>query len=295
MKFEMVRQNLNMTEIPRADDSVTRLVLITLDSCRWDSAQSATTPFSGLLGSTSTGDGSRNVHTACPRGAVPRVLSAVIGATDTVLSRLPQYKRWGKTGQSARGTVEGQNLVDGLKQDGWTTVGAAGMRSFKWANLQQGFGKFFYWGPEYLPSDGDLPSWSSEDYALAHVEELVDAVGAAERWLLFINAAETHAPYACTAARLEEQRRLKRFRNAKEKLPNDDGTARLMSQLRQARIEAVSNVDDRLRTLFEALPRPFHYVITADHGESFGEEGIWGHVHGAQEVLHVPLWEGLYE
>lgn len=291
----MVRQNLNMTEIPRADDSVTRLVLITLDSCRWDSAQSATTPFLDSLGplrlATAHGTFTLPAHVALFHGYFP----AVIGATDTVLSRLPQYKRWGKTGQSARGTVEGQNLVDGLKQDGWTTVGAAGMRWFKSANLQQGFGKFFYWGPEYLPSDGDLPSWSSEDYALAHVEELVDAVGAAERWLLFINAAETHAPYACTAAQLEEQRRLKRFRNAKEKLPNDDGTARLMSQLRQAQIEAVSNVDDRLRTLFEALPRPFHYVITADHGESFGEEGIWGHVHGAQEVLHVPLWEGLYE
>ena len=43
--------------------------------------------------------------------------------------------------------------------------------------------------------------------------------------------------------------------------------------------------------IFNDLVEDFDYVITlSDHGEMFGEDGIWGHCHGvAPELTHVPL------
>jgi hypothetical protein len=114
-------------------------------------------------------------------------------------------------------------------------------------------------------------------------------------WLLFVNAAETHAPYLADSELLHAQRRLSAARNGKQALPDVAEIRVLMGQLRQAQQRALGEAARRLRRLVGALPRPFDYLICADHGESFGENRRWGHVHGAPEVLEVPMWTGSCE
>jgi arylsulfatase A-like enzyme len=57
--------------------------------------------------------------------------------------------------------------------------------------------------------------------------------------------------------------------------------------------ESIAYVDDQLRRLAEgwtAMGREATFVVTADHGEEFGERGSWGHAHTLYaEALRVPL------
>jgi hypothetical protein len=57
--------------------------------------------------------------------------------------------------------------------------------------------------------------------------------------------------------------------------------------------ECIAYVDaqlERLHDAFRRSDRPTWWVVTADHGEEFGERGSWGHAHTLhREALHVPL------
>ena len=57
--------------------------------------------------------------------------------------------------------------------------------------------------------------------------------------------------------------------------------------------EEIRYVDDQLRRLYDAAQaagRQVRWVVTADHGEEFGERGSWGHAHTLYaEQLHIPL------
>jgi glucan phosphoethanolaminetransferase (alkaline phosphatase superfamily) len=55
----------------------------------------------------------------------------------------------------------------------------------------------------------------------------------------------------------------------------------------------VEYVDGVLGSLIEKAPVGTHFMIMADHGECFGENGYFGHgpiVH--EKVLEVPFLEG---
>lgn len=70
-------------------------------------------------------------------------------------------------------------------------------------------------------------------------------------------------------------------------------TAAQMEHQRAQYDEAIAWVDSQLRRLDQRLAgagRTVRWVVTADHGEEFGERGSWGHAHTLYaEQLHVPL------
>jgi arylsulfatase A-like enzyme len=61
--------------------------------------------------------------------------------------------------------------------------------------------------------------------------------------------------------------------------------------LRQAYDDSVNYLSDIYKEIFHELAEDFDYIITlSDHGEMFGEHGIWGHSYGIYpELTHVPL------
>lgn len=278
-------------------EDTNRLLLITLDSCRFDSAQQAKVPFlseiADLKPAAAHGTFTLPAHVALFNGYFP--LSTHDRSSPSTLRLLPKAQRENQNINSARGTLEGQNWLEGLQRLGWKTVGAGGMRWFKSATLRIGFDEFIYRGPEYVPEDRDIPEWAAGDFILNDVEYLTSQVESSDKWLLFINCAETHSPYLCRGALLNHQRELSAYRNGKKRLPKAAEVDRLMIELHNAQVAAVEEVDSKIRRLFSRLPTPFHFVITADHGEAFGEEGYWGHVHSQAEVMSVPIWEGYYE
>ena len=57
--------------------------------------------------------------------------------------------------------------------------------------------------------------------------------------------------------------------------------------------KTVEYVDEVLAALIDKAPKDTHFIVTADHGECFGESGYFGHgpiVH--EKVLEVPFLEG---
>jgi len=67
-----------------------------------------------------------------------------------------------------------------------------------------------------------------------------------------------------------------------------------MARFRQQQIAALEYVDGLLGELYAKCPPNTYFIITADHGELFGEDGFFGHgpiFH--EKVFEVPFVEGL--
>jgi hypothetical protein len=120
-------------------------------------------------------------------------------------------------------------------------------------------------------------------------------------WLL--NVGETHYPYAPVDEPESDWPRIHGvhgvFRRLSEgaplhrsEVPGAFDSARL-AQLHQRQIDVVKRVDDNLCRLLDQVPPGTRVIVTADHGELFGEDGYFGHGPIPHEkVLEVPFLEG---
>ena len=67
-----------------------------------------------------------------------------------------------------------------------------------------------------------------------------------------------------------------------------------LDQLRERQIDAVRYLDGVFTELWDILPKKTHVIVTADHGELFGEAGYFGHgpiMH--EKCFEVPFVEGM--
>jgi len=66
-----------------------------------------------------------------------------------------------------------------------------------------------------------------------------------------------------------------------------------LDQLRERQIDTVRYLDDVFEELYDMVPKNTHIIVTADHGELFGEMGYFGHgpiMH--DKCFEVPYLEG---
>ncbi len=113
----------------------------------------------------------------------------------------------------------------------------------------------------------------------------------------FLNLGETHYPYMLQDASLP---RISGVHGVLESLdrPEESNAAAFfdpetMQRLRRQQVRCVEHVDSLLPRLFEKCPPDTHLILTADHGELFGEDGFFGHgpiFH--EKVFEVPFVEG---
>lgn len=67
-----------------------------------------------------------------------------------------------------------------------------------------------------------------------------------------------------------------------------------LDQLRGRQVETVRYLDKVFEELFDLVPKNTYIVVTADHGELFGEGGYFGHGPIQHDkVFEVPYIEGL--
>jgi len=67
-----------------------------------------------------------------------------------------------------------------------------------------------------------------------------------------------------------------------------------LDQLRARQVDAVRYLDGVFTDLWDLLPKKTHVIVTADHGELFGESGYFGHgpiMH--EKCFEVPFVEGM--
>jgi glucan phosphoethanolaminetransferase (alkaline phosphatase superfamily) len=66
-----------------------------------------------------------------------------------------------------------------------------------------------------------------------------------------------------------------------------------MRMLQNQQIKCIEYVDGLMGKLMDMTPPNTHFIVTADHGELFGEEGYFGHgpvMH--EKCFEVPFLEG---
>jgi len=121
-----------------------------------------------------------------------------------------------------------------------------------------------------------------------------------------LNVGETHYPYALPDEDSSMWPRISGVNGVFKKLDaqvDEEGNltkgadaffdqARL-DELRERQINTVTYLDGVFEELFDLVPKNTHIIVTADHGELFGEKGYFGHgpiMH--EKCFEVPYLEG---
>ncbi len=295
-----------MKEIGPTDHNA---LFITLDSCRWDTYQEAYTPVMDNIGKAqaaqTVGNFTLPAHAAFFVGQLPRLP----GDIDLPLDNLDRLQTWRltrarKVDREVCIALEGHTIQEGYRNRGFTIKGFGGTGYF-WDRddlLRLPFeeGEFIHFGAREV---GQKDKWEypriKKTFPFANVEEIAASVKDARNWFIFINAPETHWPYNLEPIEGTELESLVKYayqfrggRSDQERKHNYDNGGR---QLHHLQIKSLEYIDTQLGKLLHMLPldKPLVIVICGDHGESFGENYLWGHVFNTPEVLTVPLLRNL--
>ncbi len=114
----------------------------------------------------------------------------------------------------------------------------------------------------------------------------------------FFNLGETHYPYMLTK---EDVPVLHGVHGVFKHLDDDNDKEDIeffnqakLDELKEKQVSCVEHIDKTLGELFRKCPEETWFIITADHGELFGEGGYFGHgpiFH--EKVFEVPFLEGV--
>jgi hypothetical protein len=279
-------------------------LLITLDSCRYDTFELAQTPNLDKIGEATpamtNGNFTLPAHTSIFSGFLPKSddenPDSFYTANGIQLWRLNNSKnREAPIGIPLRG----RSIVEGYRNLGYEIRGFGGTKFFydNHQLLRTDFkeGEFLHFGALYGNEGEAIENRNPKVLPFSHIDEIADSVNQAENWFIFINSHETHSPYNVEFLEdpelLELVKYSSKFRNGKidpeMKFDYKNGGEKLHA----LQVEALEFVDKGLGKLLDKISTdiPILTVITGDHGEAFGESGLWGHIINKPEVLEVPL------
>lgn len=269
-------------------------LLITLDSCRYDTFQKANTPNMNKIGklqkAVTHGDYSLPSHASIYAGHIPRVESDL-----TPFWRLTAAT---KTDTPLGVLLDGSTIQEGYRNRGYTIRGFGGVVYFHDDDgiLRQPYkeGEFVQFSKRVGVRGCKYPP-KRESFPFCNVDEIADSVKDAENWFLFINAPETHWPYCVEKSDDPQIEELiaysEEFRNGRygrnQKFSYENGG----NILHELQVKSLEFVDSMFGYLLDRLTgdKPIAIVICGDHGEAFGENGMWGHMLNLQEVMTVPI------
>ena len=252
------------------------ILFVTLDSCRFDTFEAASAPTLRAVGplhrAMAPGNFTFSSHAAMFVGFTPGVAGAGTPFVNPKLAKI--FKLVGAGFQSHGGefaVLRGHSIVDGLRRVGYRTFGSGAMGWFNpdvptGRHLTQDFEEFLYPGR----------TWGL-DAQLSFAEAAVAAAGS-DPLFLFLNIGETHVPYFHDGADWDPAR------NPCVPFADDNDAA----ECRRRQLACVAHIDRRLAPLLDEF-RGSTVVVCADHGDAWGEDGLWEHGISHEKVLEVPL------
>jgi len=281
------------------------VLLVTLDSCRWDVFQDAKTPTMDKIGQASKVETPANftlpAHISFFSGYLPQAKLSVeeFKSKDgnplwRLGNRLPSYSLVGVY-------LDGSSLQEGYRNRGYQIRGFGGTSWFSPGEIlvrDYREGEFTHLPTIHFPENPKLAlrfPRNADVLPMTHIDEIVDSVRNQDPWFLFINENATHEPYNVHEVNnpliTEALPYLFNFRNGRFDESMRYDKKNVGNLIRGLQVQAVEYVDHQLEELLTRLQSkyPILVVICADHGDSFGENGFWGHLHNAPEVLQVPL------
>ncbi len=273
------------------------LVFIVMDSCRYDACQAARTPNMDRLGTVqkrySYASWTSPSHYTYLMGMTPHTSPKGIFASTVYKEDFALWiQRLDVPDLHFKTFVPFLSLPKVLQDLGYQTVGRV---SLPVLNPFTTFSSHFN---DYKLMD------DHNDFA-GMIESL--EFPADQPTFYFLNLGETHYPYMLTGEDLPIIHGVNGvFKNMDDMVSHqgDDVTVKdadserffnisELARLKQQQILAVEYVDKKLGELFDRAPSNTHLIVTADHGELFGEEGYFGHgpiFH--EKVFEVPFVEG---
>ena len=253
------------------------LLLITLDSCRHDTFVAADAPNLKAVGA--------EIHRAQAPSHFTYAshMAMWVGVTPGMAERAepylnPKFAKFFRISNGARRAygpsafeLEGRNIVDGFRQAGYRTIGCGALGWFNPATpagavITADFDRISHYG---------WP-WAVKRQA-AWVSEQLDEAGDAPVFV-FLNVGETHTPYWHEGAPWSSED------NPCQPFQSVDRRADCQARQRAC----LEFVDTELGPLLARFAGA-SVVVTADHGDCWGEDGLWEHGVSHPATLTVPL------
>src|SRR5262245_20427383 len=269
---------------PQVLDDEEDFLLVTWDSCRYDTYLEAQTPRLDSFGKArrawAMGTYTLPSHQAMFYGFLPHAFTSE-----------PLYNRhcrqlWRISHRNVRTTplvtfpLGTRNIVSGFRRRRYFTVGIAAMDWFRdAAELRAGFTQFSVTG---------IAARNQNDRLI----RLIERKAARRPCFAFVNYGETHSPFRHEGmpdghSGVDERFSLSRLFNQPGVLEKQ---WQFDTEAYQRQVACASYLDARtgeLLDFFHARGRPTTVVICSDHGECFGENGLYGHASYHERVMEV--------
>lgn len=245
------------------------IVVIVLDSCRWDVFSDSRTPYLDSCGKIIKASANASF-------TYPAHLAMYQGYFPSANNGTPYYDRKTKPlifieyqGSHKKGWMNfpssTADIIEGFRGLGYYTLGIGSAGWFLKPQLSTPFEKFIK-TPFSVSKQIDIFRSSLKDVS--------------NPFFSFINIGDTHCPYGLSGysdlAKIEDL--------------IHDGLG--FDQLYEAQLKACEKVDFEIKRLFDylgTLKRNTVVVFTSDHGECFGEDGMIGHGVFHEKIAEVPL------
>ncbi len=268
------------------------LIYIIMDSCRYDSCKAAFKPNMDKLGQIecrySYASWTSPSHYTLLMGMIPHQSPQGVFASEVYKQEFTKWvDRLGVPKLEFKTFVPQLSLPKVLKDLGYQTIARVSMPVLnQFTSINQYFDDY-----ALMPNHNDFASMVNQ----VEFDELKPK-------FYFFNLGETHYPYMLSGENLphisgvhgvfkkmddillteEDKSSSKSFFNSDE-----------MKRLHIQQIKCVEYVDSLFGKLLSKCPENTHIIITADHGELFGEGGYFGHgpiMH--EKCFEVPFLEG---
>jgi hypothetical protein len=255
----------------------TDVLFVTLDSCRYDAFAAARAPnlkaIGPLVRAYSPSHFTYGAHAAFFMGFTPGDPARPEPYVNSKYAKIFRMTGGGHRGPAAPWIeLEGRNLIDGFRRRGYRTIGSGAVGWFDPATdtgraLTADFERFHYaGGPRFR---------AQREFLLA---EIAKARAEGAPVFAFANLAETHVPYWHEGA------------------PWDGATNPCVpfattndaAESRRRQQACVEWVDAEIAPLLAAFARA-GVVVCSDHGDCWGEDGLWEHGIHHPRTLEVPL------
>ncbi|OIR06739.1 hypothetical protein GALL_109870 [mine drainage metagenome] len=250
------------------------ILFITLDSCRYDTFAAADAPNLKAVGdlhrAMAPGNFTYGSHAAMFVGFTPGIAARAEPFVNPKFGKIFKIAGGGFPGKGTEFmTLTGRNIVDGLKRKGYLTLGSGAVGWFDpktetGRHLTQDFDRFYFSG-----------GTSSLPRQLEWIEAHLDP---GRPVFIFLNVGETHVPYHFEGASWDPG-----HNPCVPFSPNNDA-----GECRRRQQACLGYVDAELAPLLEAFSGA-STIVCADHGDCWGEDGLWEHGIHHEKVLEVPL------
>ncbi len=268
------------------DHDQMNILWVVFDSCRYDSLVQAATPMLDARGKIyqawSPGTYTLPSHISFFTGILPLV-NEPIPYLNRFEKQLITMRKAGQAVHSAKGayTVElgssDHDMIHALGEAGYYTVGSGAATWFAKKVLTDGFKDFSYRQAQSCEAQCN--------YLLSKLQKHARK----KPFFAFLNLIETHTPYMHYG--IDRKEYSMQARDYMSFPPKPD--AELMNsqgkKLHQAQIAAAEHLDTLMGQFLAKLPSNTFVILTADHGECFGEDGFWGHGVYHPKVMEVPM------